>query len=191
MDIVYFKRYRMEIKLAGRDLTPPPAPPRYTFLPWTASLLDAFSQAKHRSFRNEIDTDLFPCLADFEGCRRLMSDIARKPGFLPQATWLLAYTPVGSHRPEYCGTVQGVRDKYWHGSIQNLGVAPEHRNAGLGARLLVLALAGFHRSGIQRAYLEVTAKNHAAIRFYHRLGFVTVKTVYKTLETKCRSVGAK
>jgi len=26
MDLMYFKRYRMEITLAGRDLVPPPAP---------------------------------------------------------------------------------------------------------------------------------------------------------------------
>jgi ribosomal protein S18 acetylase RimI-like enzyme len=189
MEIVYFKRYRMEIKLAGRDLIASPAPPRYSFIPWNASLLDAFSQAKYLSFRNEMDTELFPCLSDFEGCRRLMRKISHKPGFLSQATWLLAYTPPGSHRVDYCGTVQGVRDKNWHGAIQNLGVAPTHRNAGLGAGLMLRALAGFRQSGIQRVYLEVTAQNHTAIRLYRRLGFVTVKTVYKTLETDCRSVG--
>ncbi len=184
MDIAYFKRFRMEIKLAGRDLTPPPIPPHYYFLPWEGSLLDAFSQAKYRSFRNELDANVFPCLSEFEGCRRLMGEIVRKPGFLPGATWLAVYSLGGRNRPEYCGVVQGVRDKYGLGAIQNIGIVPEHRNAGLGTSLLLHSLAGFRRAGAERVYLEVTAQNDGAIRLYRRVGFIAIRTVYKAVEAE-------
>jgi ribosomal protein S18 acetylase RimI-like enzyme len=184
MDLAYYKRFRMEINLAGRDLTPPPMPSHYFFLPWEESLLDAFSQAKYLSFRDEFDANVFPCLAEFDGCRRLMAEIARKPGFLPEATWLVIHSPGGPSRPEYCGTVQGVRDKHGLGAIQNLGIAPEHRNAGLGTSLLFHSLAGFRQAAVRRVYLEVTAQNQGAIRLYRRVGFVVLRTVYKAVEAE-------
>jgi RimJ/RimL family protein N-acetyltransferase len=182
MDLVYFKRYRMEIDLRGRDWTPVPPPPGYRFVPWDSTLLDAFAKAKYYSFRNEIDANVFPCLGGFDGCRRLMMEIVRKPGFLPEATWLLTYAPRPAARAECCGTVQGVRDRAGVGAIQNVGIAPDHRGAGLGTKLLHHALGGFRRAGMNRVYLEVTAQNEGAIRFYHRMGFTTVKTVYKAVE---------
>jgi ribosomal protein S18 acetylase RimI-like enzyme len=185
MDIAYFKRFRMEIKLSGRVLDPTPAPRRYCFLPWDGALLDAFARAKYLGFRDEIDTRVFPCLADFAGCRRLMAEIAGSPGFLPAATWLVVWLPEGDARPQYCGTVQGVRDRYGIGAIQNLAVAREHRRRGLGESLVLRALGGFRRSGVGRVTLEVTADNHAAIRLYRRMGFSAFKTVYKAIETAC------
>ena len=158
MDLTYFKRFRMEINLAGRDLTPRPVPSNYYFLPWEESLLDAFSQAKYRSFRNELDANVFPCLSEFDGCRKLMAEIVRKPGFLPEATWLVVCSGNGRSRPDYCGTVQGIRDRQGLGAIQNLGITPEHRNTGLGTSLLWHALLGFHQSGVRRVFLEVTAR---------------------------------
>jgi hypothetical protein len=149
---------------------------------WELPLLDAFARAKYLSFRSELDANVFPCLSEFEGCRRLMTEIARKPGFLPEATWLVVYSPGGGERSEYCGTVQGIRDKHGLGAIQNLGVAPEHRGCGLGRSLLLRALAGFRQAGLHRVYLEVTAQNDAAIRLYRRVGFVTIRTVYKAVE---------
>ena len=91
MDLMYFKRYRMEITLAGRDLVPPRAPEGYRFEAWNPALLDAFAEAKYLSFRGEIDANVFPCLGELDGCRRLMQEIVRKPGFLPETTWLLTY----------------------------------------------------------------------------------------------------
>ena len=44
------------------------------------------------------------------------------------------------------------------------------------------ALDGFRASGLKRATLEVTAQNSGAIRLYERLGFATVRTVYKAVE---------
>jgi ribosomal protein S18 acetylase RimI-like enzyme len=181
MDLMYFKRYRMEITLAGRDLAPLRAPEGYRFEPWNPALLDAFAEAKFVSFRGEIDANVFPCLGELDGCRRLMHEIACKPGFLPGTTWLLTFGR-DSRRPEFCGTVQGIRDAGGLGAIQNLGIAPEHRNGGLGTILLFHALQGFRHVGIGRVYLEVTAHNEGALRLYRRLGFVTVKTVYKAVE---------
>jgi ribosomal protein S18 acetylase RimI-like enzyme len=185
MDLAYFKRIRMEINLAGRDLTPPPAPDNYYYLRWEESLLDAFARAKYLSFRGEIDTGVFPCLAEFDGCRRLMREIVAKPGFLPESTWLAVHFAGGGARPEYCGTVQGVRDRQGVGSIQNIGVAAEHRCCGLGAGLLLRSLAGFRDAGARRVRLEVTAQNEAAVRLYRRLGFAPVRVVYKTVEAAC------
>ena len=182
MDLTYFKRYRMEISLLGRDWTPAVLSQGYRLSSWNPALLEAFAEAKYRSFRNEIDANVFPCLGELDGCRRLMREILRKPGFLPEATWVLAGVDRGPARPEYCGTVQGIRDNAGLGAIQNLGVAPEHRNRGLGTILMYCALRGFVRAGISRVYLEVTAQNEGAVRLYRRLGFVTVKTVYKAVE---------
>lgn len=178
---MYFKRYRMEITLAGHDLTPRRPPAGYCFEPWSPALLDSFAEAKYLSFRSEIDANVFPCLGELDGCRRLMQEIVRKPGFLAGTTWLLTYGR-DSRRPEFCGTVQGIRDAAGLGAIQNLGIAPEHRNGGLGTNLLFHALQGFRHAGIRRVYLEVTAHNDGALRLYRRLGFVTVKTVYKAVE---------
>jgi GNAT superfamily N-acetyltransferase len=174
----------MEIDVAGRDVTPGPVPSSYDFLPWDESLLDGFSQAKYRSFRHELDANVFPCLSEFEGCRKLMTEIVRKPGFLPAATWLVVCSANGGGRPDYCGTVQGIRDRQGLGAIQNLGIAPEHRGLGLGTSLLWHALRGFQQVGVRRVYLEVTAQNDGAIRLYRRAGFVAIRTVYKAVETE-------
>jgi ribosomal protein S18 acetylase RimI-like enzyme len=183
MDLAYFKRFRMEIRLAGSRLELPKVRPPYFLVPWKDSLLDAFSRAKYRSFRDEMDASVFPCLSEFDGCRRLMSEIARKPGFLPEATWLAVYSP-GGDRGESCGTVQGVRDRHGLGALQNLGTVREHRRAGVGTCLLLHSLAGFRQAGVQRVYLEVTAENVSAIRLYRRVGFTTIRTVYKAVEAE-------
>jgi ribosomal protein S18 acetylase RimI-like enzyme len=182
MDLNYYKRYRMEIDLFGRNLSCRPIAREYHILPWNESLLEAFALAKYNSFRNEIDANVFPCLGDMNGCRRLMSDIVHKPGFLPESAWLAVYSPEGCRKPEYCGTIQGIHDKSGLGAVQNLGVTPEHRDHGIGTCLLLYSLEGFRSAGLRRVFLEVTAQNTGAIRLYHRLGFVTIKTIYKTVE---------
>ena len=111
-----------------------------------------------------------------------MQEIVRKPGFLPESTWLVVRSLGGGARPEYCGTVQGVRDRHGVGAIQNFGIAHEYRRCGLGTSLLLRSLAGFRSAGVRRVYLEVTAQNAAAIRLYRRVGFTRVRTVYKTVE---------
>jgi ribosomal protein S18 acetylase RimI-like enzyme len=180
MGLQYFKRYRMEIDLAR--IAPVPATPRgYRLLAWEPGLLSAHAEAKYQSFRTEIDANVFPCLGEYDGCQRLMTEIARKDGFLGAATWLLMYDD-GHGVAEPCGTVQGIRDRSGIGAIQNLGVTPEHRGRGLGSVLLMRALDGFRQSGLRRAFLEVTAQNDGAVRLYRRLGFSKTRTVYKAVE---------
>ncbi len=176
-EIRYFKRFRMELPL-DRSLPPvPELPAPYFWLPWDDRLIDGHARAKFASFRGEIDTEVFPSLGSPDGCVQLMQAIRQKQGFLPGATWLIA-----DGSGDYVGTVQGVRERNGWGAIQNLGVAPGHRGAGLGLALMARALHGFRQARLPGAYLEVTACNDAAVRLYRRLGFRCRKTVYKMVE---------
>jgi ribosomal-protein-alanine N-acetyltransferase len=56
--------------------------------------------------------------------------------------------------------------------IQTVGVRPDHRGRGLGARLMVALLREARRSGAHSCGLEVRTDNHAARALYARLGFV-------------------
>jgi GNAT superfamily N-acetyltransferase len=181
MSVTYFKRFRMEIDLAGRDIPRWDPPAGYRLLAWDSGLLDAHAEAKYQSFRFEIDSNVFPCLGELSGCVRLMTEICQKSGFLPQATWLLAHEG-RSHGLEYCGTIQGICDRNGFGAIQNLGIAPEHRHRGLGSLLMYRALAGFRSAGLRRAFLEVTARNEGAVKLYRQMGFSRARTVYKAVE---------
>jgi ribosomal protein S18 acetylase RimI-like enzyme len=170
----YFKRYRMEIDLDG--LPHPELPDGYEFLGWHPSLLDTHAEALYTCFFQGVDTIVFPSLGDRVGCRCLMTEIIRRPGFEPWATWLLT---VGS---EPVGTVQGIRERSGMGAIQNIGIVWTHRGHGLGSALLLQALHGFRLSGLGRVFLEVTAENDSAVRLYRRLGFRRRKTLYKAVE---------
>jgi ribosomal protein S18 acetylase RimI-like enzyme len=175
MTITYFKRFRMEADLVR---LPPvkPLPPGYFWVPWADDLLDLHAEVHYASFCEELDSTLFPCFGDRYGCRHLLREICTKPGFVPEATWLVAGAD------GCCGTVQGIVDTLGHGSIQNLGIMPEHRQRGLGTCLMLQALHGFRSIGLRRACLEVTAENMAAVRLYQRLGFRRMKTLYKAVE---------
>lgn len=175
MAITYYKRFRMEIDL-DRAVTAAVLTEPFSWVPWEESLLEQHAEVKFRCFLGAVDAYVFPCLGDRYGCRRLMSEIRRKGGFLPEATWLIA-GPEG-----YVGTVQGVRDHGAIGAIQNVGVIPSYRGLGLGKALVRRALAGFYRAGLHRAYLEVTAENTAAVQLYRDVGFRRVKTLYKAVD---------
>ena len=188
MESSYFKRFRMDVDLQSERLLPPGSqmaeqllPSGYRLVAWHEALLDVHARTKHRCFRGEIDAMVFPCLGNLEGCRRLMQEIRGKPGFLPAATWLVAWGRAPEDL-EWCGTIQGITDRSGLGSIQNIGIVPGHRGRGLGTCLIEQALAGFRRSGIRRAFLEVTAENAGAMRLYQRLGFRRTRTVYKAVD---------
>ncbi|HEY7155840.1 MAG TPA: N-acetyltransferase, partial [Gemmataceae bacterium] len=150
-------------------------PEGFHFAAWSCEWLDVHAELLFGSFQQEIDAQVFPSLGDRQGSICLMIEMSRKRGFLPEATWLLM-GPVGP-----CGTVQGIRERSGLGSIQNLGILPGWRGRGLGEALLLQALHGFRRMGLQRAQLEVTAQNDTAIRLYRRLGFRRSKTLYKAV----------
>jgi ribosomal protein S18 acetylase RimI-like enzyme len=180
MSVSYFKRYRMELDLRGRRFLPVSVPPGYRLLAWQPTLVAKHALAKFESFRNEIDADVFECLADLAGCDRLMQEISHKDGFLPEATWLAAW--VEGDEIEYCGTIQGIRATHKYGAIQNVGITRPHRGHGVGSALIHAALVGFQQVGLPRAYLEVTAQNERAVRLYKRLGFRRTKTLFKAVE---------
>ena len=198
MGLTYFKRFRMEIDLARARRPAEPLPTEYRLVPWSADLLEVHAEMKYLSFRWEIDSTVFPCFAERTSCLRLMEEISRKEGFLPEATWLLEYVPTSrragrssgeldwspddDEAREFCGTVQGIRDASGYGAIQNLGIVRRHRDRGLGAILMEQALDGFRRAGLRRAYLEVTVQNEAAVRLYRRLGFRRVRTLYRAVD---------
>jgi GNAT superfamily N-acetyltransferase len=181
MGIVYFRRFRMEIDLTGTLFPRPEAPPEYRLTAWDDRLVETHADTKYNCFHWEMDANVFPSLSTREGCRRLMNDIIRRPGFVPQATWLLDYWPPEGRRPDHCGTIQGVSDE-GVGAIQNVGILPQHRGKGLGSVLMWHSLAGFKAAGIKRVFLEVTARNSGACRLYERLGFRRTKVVYKASE---------
>lgn len=174
MAITYYKRLRMEADLDA----PIPAvalPSRFEWVAWDETLLAEHAEVKYQSFHGELDACVFPCLGDRYGCQRLMREIRRKSGFLPNATWLIACAE------GYVGTVQGVMDYGPIGAIQNVGVIPAYRGIGLGKALVYRALVGFQQAGLHKAYLEVTAENNAAIQLYRGLGFRRAKTLYKAV----------
>ncbi len=167
----YFKRLRMEALLAR--IPAPVVPVGYALVPWSGDLLEAHAEVKYRSFRRTPDSTLFPNLGRLDGCLQLMRTIADHRGFIPGATWLVR------DADEFCGCIQGVETAAGVGLIQNLGVLAEHRGCGLGAALLAAALGGFRDVSLTVAGLEVSARNTNALRLYHRLGFTTVKTLYR------------
>src|SRR5687768_648577 len=180
MALTYVKRFRMEINLREWNRPPEELPSGYRLAPWDASLIRAHADVKYRCFGLELDANLFPCFCTHDGCLRLMTEISRKEGFLPQATWLLTHGE-GS-RLEFIGTIQGIREATGYGSLQNIGITEEHRGQGLGTILINRALAGFRDADVHKVYLEVTAQNEGAIRLYRRLGFVKARALYKTVE---------
>lgn len=184
MGLTYFRRYRMEMTLENLGRLRDDGLWRddgYRFVPFEEDLIREHAQAKFQSFRSEMDAHIFPCLARRDGCLRLMREIADRTTFVPSATWLLRYQDRPGGRPMPVGTIQGLQHDEW-GSIQNLGVMPEHRGRGLGAALLMRAAVGFRSAGMTKMHLEVTTDNTSAIRLYERVGFRRARVVYKACE---------
>jgi ribosomal protein S18 acetylase RimI-like enzyme len=175
----YFKRYRMEFDLAKTPIPSAQLPEGYHWVDWDDAHVERHALAKHRSFRDEVDSEVFPSLGEYFGCVRLMHEICQQDSFLGPATWLIVY--LGENGAiEDCGTIQGLGPSDQTGSIQNVGVVPEHRGLGLGRALVLKSLEGFALARRQRVVLEVTAGNRPAVDLYHSIGFRTVRTMYRT-----------
>lgn len=184
MPTSYFKRLRMEIDLRRRVLSEPLLPEGYEWRAWHPVLTEAHARAKFESFRDEVDSLLFPCLGSVGGCRKLMRDISLRRGFVPAATWLICLEANEFLGPVPCGTIQGVIQNWRWGSIQNVGIAPEHRGQGLGRALMLKALHGFRTKHVKRVYLEVTADNEPAVELYRSVGFVHMRTSYRAVDVE-------
>lgn len=182
LNLNYIKRYRMELDLRSWRRSPIELPVGYRLVAWDRSLIDAHAEVKYHSFRGEIDAQVFPCLGELGGCAKLMTEIQERDGFVPESTWLAEYAGAGPAKMEYCGTIQAVRTHKSRASIQNIGVVPFHRGRGIGSALILASLLGFEYLAIPRVCLEVTAENEGAVRLYRKLGFRTVRTLYKAVE---------
>lgn len=180
MGVTYYKRFRMEIDLKEVETPRPTLPDGFEFVPWHPRLLERHASTKFRSFRSELDAEVFPCLGDLGGCRDLMSEIAQRASFVPQATWLIS--AAGTRQADDCGTIQGIIHGGGWGAVQNVGVAPDYRGLGLGRALILRTLQGFQEVRVQRVYLEVTARNTPAVALYRSVGFRLARTSYKAVE---------
>jgi ribosomal protein S18 acetylase RimI-like enzyme len=178
----YHKRFQMDLDLRRWRRQAIGVPAGYRLLAWSPDLVEDHAEAKYHSFRDELDAVVFPCLGELPSCVRLMQEICDRDGFVPEATWLAQYVGSGPRRIESCGTIQAIRTERHRANIQNIGVTPFHRGRGLGASLILASLTGLLHVGVTRVGLEVTAANDSAVRLYHRLGFRSVKTVYKAID---------
>lgn len=174
----FFKRYRMEIRLDETPVVSPVLPDGYIWRAWDEADVERHALTKYRSFRDELDAEVFSCLGEYYGCLRLMSDIASQETFLGPATWLVCRVGNGE-LPQDCGTIQGIGAPNQFGSIQNIGVVPEHRGLGLGRALVMKSLEGFLSARVNRVVLEVTASNVTAVELYRSLGFRITRTMYR------------
>ena len=172
----------MQIDLRNTQFDEFVVPSGYRFHPWKSQLTNAHAEAKFRSFRHELDTNVFPCLGEAEGCLRLMKEISCRQGFIPAATWLVTHHDEKTGRKENCGTVQGISEKVDVGSIQNIGIVHGRRGRGIGSLIVQHSLRGFQAAGIKFVRLEVTSQNTGAVRLYERLGFQHLQTVFKSVE---------
>ena len=181
MGLTYFKRLRMEFDLTAHVPEMRAIPEGYQLISYSDELVREHATAKYKSFRQELDANVFPCLGRRDGCLRLMREIVSRASFVPQATWLLRHWDPQIGRSQPIGTIQGLQIEGW-GAIQNVGIDPSHRGRGLGSLLLSRAASGFREVGLTQMHLEVTTDNVAAIRLYQRLGFRRARVVYKAAE---------
>jgi len=184
MGVAYYRRFRMEIEVSGRPLPEPELPEGYRLHAWDPDCLERHARAKYVSFRDEIDSRVFQCLGEYDGCCRLMEEISGQKGFLPDATWLISRDGPDDVDPADCGTIQGLAHSRSLGAVQNVGVVPDHRGLGLGRALMLSSLIGFRSAGLKRVYLEVTAENHPAVQLYRSIGFRLVRTMYKAVDVE-------
>lgn len=180
MALQYFKRFRMEFDLA-QSFPLAELPSDYAWMPWNPNEVDRHAWVKFQSFRDEVDSEVFPCLGAYDGCYSLMREIAEQAAFAPAATWLIVHHQNG-RKPIDCGTIQGLAASEVLGAIQNVGVAPEYRRQGIGQALVLKALSGFRSLGLKRVYLEVTAANFPAVQLYRSIGFRITRTMFRTAE---------
>ncbi|HSG68859.1 MAG TPA: N-acetyltransferase [Planctomycetaceae bacterium] len=186
--MTYFRRFRMEIDLRTIELPLAYLPEGFVWNEWSPDLVQRHAETKFDSFREELDSQVFPCLGELEGCTRLMNEIAGQSSFLPEATWLISHQSFEDNLFHDVGTIQGLAHTSMVGAIQNVGVVPEHRGQGLGRALVLKCLHGFRGTGIPRVSLEVTANNHHAIELYKRVGFRIVRTMYRDAEPRAADV---
>ena len=158
----------------------PQLPTGFWFAEWSASLITPHADVLHRSFRNDSDGAVFTTFRQYNHCYRLIDTLAESFMFLPGATLLIAYgDPEGLF--EYVANIQGLKLSDEVGAIQNVAVLPEYRRRGIGLALVLGALQGFQRAGVQRVTLEATSDNLPAINLYQRIGFTSFRVYFREI----------
>lgn len=71
----------------------------------------------------------------------------------------------------WCDVIRNPREGFRHCGQLGMGLLPEVRGQGLGARLAAAAIERAWTEGLERIELEVFASNERAIALYRRLGF--------------------
>ena len=61
-------------------------------------------------------------------------------------------------------------------AITNVAVFPEHKKTGVGTSLICELISRAKEQGLEQISLEVRTQNTPAVKFYEKLGFVTVGT---------------
>ena len=77
----------------------------------------------------------------------------------------------------WCDITPLEREGFSHRGNLGMGLLPEFRRRGLGARLLRAALDHAQMIGLERVELEVFASNHSARRLYELFGFAVEGTL--------------
>lgn len=173
MPIQYIKRLNMVFDFTDDTfLAIPELPPEFRYVAWNPSMLEVHADIKHRGFRNDFDSRIFPTFRDYNRCVTLMKSISENPSFLPDATLLIA-NGYEDNLFEYVACIQGMRLSDEVGAVQNIAVLPDYRGRGIGRALLLQALREFRKYKVRRVTLEVTADNIPAIKLYTRIGFKT------------------
>jgi len=178
MPVRYIKRLQMIFDFRRTAIPPIELPEGFQFVPWHPSLLRVHAEVKHHGFRNDSDGNIFPTFKEFGRCLRLMESIAESDSFVAEATLLIAHG-TATIVNEYVANIQGMRLSHDIGAIQNVTVLPAFRRRGLGRAIVLGALQGFRKVGVQQVSLDVTADNNPAIRLYHHIGFQTARVHFK------------
>ena len=178
MPVRYTKRLQMIVDFRRTPIDPIELPVEFHFVPWHPTLSRVHAEITHRGFRNDSDGNVFPTFKNFDRCLRLMESIAASDSFVAEATLLIAHglSPIVG---EYVANIQGMQLSPECGAIQNVTVLPAFRQRGLGRAIVLGALRGFHKIGVQKVSLDVTANNYPAIKLYTRIGFQTARVHFK------------
>jgi len=118
MSMRYYRRFRMEIDITRVRLAVPKPADGYGLLQWSDDLVERHADVKYRSFRSDLDSQVFKCLGRIDGCLGLMREIVRQRTFLSGTTWLGTFHPDQDWPPQDCGTIQGIARSRKVGAIQ-------------------------------------------------------------------------
>jgi ribosomal protein S18 acetylase RimI-like enzyme len=162
-------RHYMRLGLAE----PPPSsgrplPASVRLRPLRREDLQAAAEIVYRSHVGTVDAALNLTYATPASCRSFVDTLVLRSGcgrFDPEAS-ILAEGPKGP-----VGVLVASRLALGNGHVCQVSVTQEAQGHGVGAALMLRALASFHEQGLASATLSVTVSNARAHRLYEQLGF--------------------